>query len=199
MMGKTWEPYLEKDEKLLWTGQPDPSHHFSWSDIFFIPAASFWVGTFFVYEWITLREALAGNISRWLFYGGAPFVAIGIYLFIGRYIFKYYRKKSIYYAVTDRRFLVLYDGRGHKIQSANLDAISIIDETHNYSDVLSLTFGKHKTYVTPMFENTGLDLIPMISPVPSFWDIKDGEKVKELVQQLINNLSKNDKDIPAIV
>jgi len=98
-----------RDERVLWQGQPDPSKHFAPSDVFAIPFSLLWGG--FALFW----EASALGLVRWdgdegrapLFFvlWGIPFVLIGLYLMVGRFFYKAWRKRRTLYAVTDRRVL----------------------------------------------------------------------------------------------
>ncbi|MFK5073636.1 hypothetical protein ACI4BE_29325, partial [Klebsiella pneumoniae] len=51
---------------------------------------------------------------------GLPFLIVGLYMIIGRYFHDAHIRKTVFYAVTDQRILVL---RGSKITSLDIDRL----------------------------------------------------------------------------
>jgi hypothetical protein len=77
------EPHLVHDECVLSTGRPDPAKHFTKADVFAIPFSLMWGGFAIFWE----AAALASGPSFFAFFG-LPFVAIGLYMIFGRFIYK---------------------------------------------------------------------------------------------------------------
>lgn len=89
----------------MWQGSPDPAVRFTPSDVFFVPFSLLWGGF-----------ALAWNIAVWasdapfffrLF--GLPFLAVGFYITIGRFMVTARRKRKTTYAVTTERAVIIDD------------------------------------------------------------------------------------------
>jgi hypothetical protein len=74
--------YLQPDEKILWTGRPDPSRLIGRSDAFLIPFSLMWGGGAIVWEG---GVALTGAPLLFLLWG-APFVVVGQYFIWGRFL-----------------------------------------------------------------------------------------------------------------
>ena len=94
------QPYLRPDESLLWCGQPDPRVLLAGSDLFAIPFGLFWTGSVVYYG---IRTGNGGLSVQW---GFVPFLAVGIYVLVGRYVMRYVRKKRTAYGITTTRGLV---------------------------------------------------------------------------------------------
>lgn len=89
----------------MWTGCPDPRIKFSLGDLFLIPFSLVWGGF-----------ALAWNIGVW--WGGAPlcfrlwglpFLLVGAYITIGRFVISARRKQRTTYAITTQRAIIIDD------------------------------------------------------------------------------------------
>lgn len=92
--------YLDRDERLLWVGQPKLGIQFHAFDVFLIPFSIFWFG--FSVFWVIM--ALQASILFALF--GTPFVLVGFYMLIGRFIADKRKRDSTVYGITAKRILV---------------------------------------------------------------------------------------------
>lgn len=92
------EPLLQPGERLLWEGGPDPGVVFARQDLFVVPFSLLW-GTFAA-VWEASAVA-AGTVGSAVF--GAPLVALGLYLVVGRFLYKRHDRRRTRYAVTDQR------------------------------------------------------------------------------------------------
>jgi hypothetical protein len=147
--------HLVKGEQILWVGRPDASKIFAASDRVEIPLSLMWAGFAVFWEATVIRNG--GSVFFVLF--GAAFVAIGLYLIFGRFVERRLVKRRTWYAVSDRRILVLQRRRsGDDLQAAFVDAL--------------LSVGREGDDV--VFGNTTL----------RFDDIPDAEYVADLVAQL---------------
>jgi hypothetical protein len=183
-MNRLFQEDLLKDENILWTGQPETTVFFTGADIFLIPFSLLWGGFAIFWQVTVLTEG--APVSFALF--GIPFVLLGLYLIFGRFIYKMWRKKNTYYAVTNRRVLVLTKLRSRNIQAAYIDTIPSISKSVRFNGTGTVRFG-NPHYLASMYANTGLDFFGSFygEDVPTFYDIKDVGKVYEMVNELRRN------------
>lgn len=180
-MNRMFVDELLKDEKILWAGQPDPSIVFSPADKFLIPFSLIWGGGSFIGVYTSLRYD--ASIFSILF--GIPFAFIGLYLIFGRFIYKNWRKRITYYAVTNQRILILTNSSNKHIKAAFISNIPVINKKTHKNNLGTITFGNVLPYYSS-YNNTGLDFFssPYMEGPPSFYDIKGAEDVYHLVNEL---------------
>jgi hypothetical protein len=94
--------YLRPGEQLLWSGRPDPSMWFSPADVFLVPFSIMWGGFAVVWELGALVSGAGPFFALW----GIPFVAVGLYMMFGRFIYKHRTKLRTAYGLTPDRALV---------------------------------------------------------------------------------------------
>ena len=94
--------YLHPGERVLWSGSPDPTVRFAPSDVYLVPFTILWCG--FSIFWEVGVVSSGAPIIFWIW--GVPFVAVGLYLVFGRFIYKKRRKQKTVYALTTERALI---------------------------------------------------------------------------------------------
>ncbi len=72
-----------------------------------VPFSIMWGGFAVFWELGVLATGAPAFFDLW----GLPFVALGLYLIFGRFIYKRRQKERTVYGVTDQRGIVLVDGR----------------------------------------------------------------------------------------
>ena len=97
------EPYLRPGERLLWCGRPDPQVWFTPADGFLIPFSILWT-SFAIFWEIGVSTSSGGSPVGAVF--GVPFLAIGAYMVLGRFLYKRYRKKRTFYGITAQRAMI---------------------------------------------------------------------------------------------
>jgi hypothetical protein len=128
MIESRFEPDLLRDERILWTGQPDAGRIFAQSDIVMIPFSLVWGGFAIFWEASALGFGLlAGGQAppAISFFGlwGIPFVLIGLYMMVGRFFYKVWARRRTYYAVTNQRVLLRRETLGVSTKALYLSAI----------------------------------------------------------------------------
>jgi hypothetical protein len=168
---------LLSDEELLWAGQPDLKRLFTGADIFLIPFSLLWGGFALFFFALTLGTGIFS-----LF--GFVFALIGLYFIVGRFLYKILKKKNTYYAVTNRRVLVLNTLLTRSLRAAFINTIPTIYKSVRFGRG-TITFGNRNIW-TSMYENTGMDFFAWGhgQDVPTFYDIEDAEDVYHLVNEL---------------
>ena len=97
---------LLEGEEILWMDKPQAWKLLNVYDLYLIPFSLFWCGIVFSF-WQG-----SGFILFIL-----PHTLIGLYMLFGRFIVKYLRNRRTYYAVTDRRILIMSGLLGRKFQT----------------------------------------------------------------------------------
>jgi hypothetical protein len=174
---------LVEGEEILWLGQPDASKLFSGHDIFLIPFTLLWGGF-----------ALYWNIGVWtsgspFFFRlwGLPFLLVGFYLVIGRFLYKQWSKRNTYYAVTNKRLLILSTGFRHNLQAFRLSNLPDLTKSINWDGTGTVTFGKPPARSmwrnnSMNLSNSGMELFGY--SLPGFYDIPNANDVYALINEL---------------
>lgn len=115
-------PFLDPDEKILWSGSPPRGLVLRLQDFSLIPFSIVWFGGVLLIALETIFSASnddGGNSSIF-----APvlllFLAVGFYMAIGRFFVDMVARRRTGYAVTTRRALILGGLRSTKIKSMPL-------------------------------------------------------------------------------
>jgi len=165
-------------ERLLWTGQPDARRHFDRSYRFLIPFTLMWGGFAIFWEIAAITSG-----EPFFIIWGIPFVAIGLYLIVGRFLVKARTKRRTYYAVTDRRVLSVVRGGTTKAMFLNL--IPTINAAIRDDGSGSVIFG-NASWLQASYANTGVEFFGRgyDADVVAFYDIPDARAVVDLVNEL---------------
>ena len=176
------EGELLDGEKILWTGQPDPSKIFTAADLFLIPFALFWISMPTMGGVSMLKD---GDFSGALFI--VPFLLIGSYLLVGRFFYKSWAKRKTYYAVTDRRVIVINGGLKHRIAASFIRDIVAVNSSINKNGEGMVIFGNASIFAAS-FGNSGFGTAEnQTAPLPPiFYDLKNAQEVLDLVNRLRN-------------
>jgi hypothetical protein len=174
------ERHLSSGERVEWLGRPDPSKHFTRSDVFLVPFSILWCGFAVVWETIAISSGGGVLFALW----GIPFVALGLYFVFGRFVAKASRARRTIYAVTNRRVLTIVRGRrGESVEAMYLASIPSISTNAASNGRGSVEFGSSSQ--AGWYANTGMELLNRGRPAGSgFYDIEDADGVADLVARL---------------
>jgi hypothetical protein len=177
---------LIDDEQILWSSQPDPRRLLTAVDLFLIPFSIFWCGFAIVWEYIAIRQALEGGSILWPLWG-MPLLLIGLYALFGRFVYKKWKRRRTFYAVTDRRVLALERGsREDKIRAMFIESIPEVKKRAWRDGSGTIVFGS-TAYWYDMYKSSGAEWMSGYwatgSSIP-FFDIKDVATVERLVYDL---------------
>jgi hypothetical protein len=190
---EAFEGRLSDDERLLWTGRPDPNALFGIADYFLVPFSLLWGGFAFAWEALVIvallrgEERSANGGSLWFFaVFGVIFVITGVYLIAGRFVYKRARNRRTRYAVTDRRVLSVIRLFGEHSQAEQLDGIASLSKSVASSGCGSIFFGDVPPW-SRTYANTGMDLFgPRQTRMPvAFFDVRDIDAVYRQVSELL--------------
>jgi hypothetical protein len=180
------QPELMSGENIHWAGMPNPVVIFHLDDWVLIPFSLVWTGFFVFWEaqafgfWAPTSRANGNDVFMRLW--GIPFLVAGNYMVWGRFLFDAWAKRRTYYAVTNRRVLVLQEAWKKRTSMTFLEAIPQIEREG--SAIGTLWFGvKH-----PVVASRGRKTRDMsrfsVGDVPVFADIDDVDAVYRLIIEL---------------
>jgi len=172
-------------ERVYWAGMPDPKVIFHSDDLVTIPFTLVWTGVFVFWEANALGiwgAPRSGGSNLFMVLWGIPFLIIGNYMVWGRFLADAWLKRRTYYAVTNRRILILQEGWKRKTNWMYLEAIPTIEREGAKTG--TLWFGKKY----PVIAGRGQKKRSMsrfdAGDIPVFADIDDVDGVERLVQEL---------------
>jgi hypothetical protein len=182
-----FEQDLLRGERILWSGQPDPSVNFTTVDIFLVPLSLFFGG----FALLFASTALFGGAPPMFVLFVSVFVVFVLYIIFGRFLYKAWKKKRTYYAVTNERVIAVTTSGRRNIQAAHINTLPSINKSIRRNGIGTVKFGNPAPVFAQMYENTGLDFLVgfygWTSGGPTFYDIHDAKKVYDLVNKVRKN------------
>jgi len=94
-------PMMASDERILWKGTPGSGHFFLPSDLFMIPFSIVWCGFAFFWEF----GVISSGAPIFMAVFGLPFIAVGLYITVGRFLWKAYLRKRTAYVITNKKII----------------------------------------------------------------------------------------------
>jgi hypothetical protein len=169
---------LLRGEKVVWRGRPQQGLMLTARDGFLIPFSLLWGGFAIFWESSVLR---APNPPVVMVLFGIPFVLIGLFLIVGRFLFDAWVRTGVFYALTDRRILIVRSRPSASFQSVSLDRLpeATLNETSNGRG--TIRFGATGS----LWSNRGGfgSWIAALDPIPQFLAIDDARKVFASIQE----------------
>jgi hypothetical protein len=167
-------------ERVIWTGAPAQGLLFRARDWLLIPFSLLWAG--FVVFWESTVVSKGAPLFFWLW--GIPFVLIGVFMLVGRFIADAWLRSKIRYALTNRRILIDRAGPFPKFTALYLDTLPTVQLEQHAEGRGTLRFGPE----TPMWgANSFASWMPTTDPVPQFLAIDDAVDVFRKIQRAIRD------------
>jgi hypothetical protein len=174
-----FEDELSPGERLLWSGRPQQGVIFRANDIFVIPFSLFWAG--FACVW-TLAATVGGGCFG-LF--GLPFVAVGLYITVGRFYLDSLQRSRTIYALTNERLIILSGINHQHVKSISLRTLTDMTLDLKDSGRGTITFGPELPRAS-MYR--GMQWPGMGNyTAPAFEGIDDARTVYNRIRQAQNN------------
>ncbi len=161
--------YLLRGEKILWTGRPPRGVMFTRSDAFTIPFFLVWTG---IPLFGLFSQGRSGFGVQSLFF--APFFLMGGYMLIVRFFHDAWVRAHTFYAVTDRRILILRDGPRAALRSFDRGNLGILE---------LLEDGSRGTILFGQRPAGGRGFIFLPPTTPQFLGIENAREVFDLIQR----------------
>lgn len=184
---------LRSGESILWEGQPDPNRHLNRRDTtlipysllqFAAPLAMIWMfNTFFTFfgSFGTLYNLLIGF-----------FLVTGLYALVGRFAFKYFKKRNTYYAVTEDR-IIIHDTTPLFGNTTTLYIDQLTELNRDGADIMFASPSAQPSFITwggndrrrhINASNTGMEPLAWMGyySLPGFYDLDDPDYVYDMIQ-----------------
>jgi hypothetical protein len=166
---------LLKGEKVVWWGQPKRGLLFTRRDWLLVPFSLFWAGFIVFWETNVLRANGATFMKLW----GVPFMLIGIYLVVGRYVVDAWVRRGTHYALTNRRVLILRSAPFSRFVALSLDQLPSTNLTEHGRGRGTIRFGAD----VPLWGGRGFaGWTPSLDPTPQFLAIEEAARVFDHIQ-----------------
>lgn len=175
---KTNDSPLLPGETLLWTGMPVQGWVFTLSDWFAIPFSLIWGG--FVIFWNV--GVWTNNAPFFFKLWGLPFLAIGLFMMVGRFILDRWNRSRTHYAVTNQRVLISEKNGAH-IRSFPINGLPSVEMTEAAGAAGSIRFGPQSVAAQAGFQMRNW---PGGGNTSEFFRIADVRKVYDLIQKTAN-------------
>jgi hypothetical protein len=130
-------PHIDRDERLLWSGQPRHGLRFRAQDVFLIPFSLLWGGFAVFWEVMVIRTGAPFFFIIW----GVPFVLVGCYIVFGRFFVDARKRARTFYGVTDERILIVSGAFIQQIKSLQLRTLTDVTLTQRGDGSGAITFG----------------------------------------------------------
>ncbi|GAW41339.1 hypothetical protein SH203_01743 [Brevundimonas sp. SH203] len=174
--------YLASDENVLWAGQPKQGLTVSGKDIFLIPFSLLWGG--FAILWNAMVWIMPGGDQGdlWFFrLFGLPFLIVGLYLIVGRFIHDAMIRKTQFYAVTNQRVLMLLDRKQPKLTSLEIRRLPKLELSEHSDGTGSIVF--EGNWMTSAIAMNGFGLwAPSLGGSSQFQQISNPRQVYDLIR-----------------
>jgi len=142
------ESRLDPGEKLLWTGQPKQGVRLQPQDAFMIPFSLMWGGFAIVWEASVLGiglmhadKASDKGVTVFMSLWGIPFVLVGLYMIVGRFFYDSALRQKTFYAVTNRRVIVLKGLWSFNLMSYDFYTLGTLNLSERSDGSGSILFG----------------------------------------------------------
>lgn len=178
---RPFQKYLMPGEALLWVGRPPQGILLRRSDWASIPFSIAFCGLALMWEatalglWRMRYNACPSAV-------GLPFVAVGLYVMVGRFFLDAYQRRRTWYGLTDRRALILYIGQSVCLNGVMLSESPGVQLEMHSKGVGTITFKPRK--IDPYWENRagrGGFLDFGRPSLPTFEQIADAKEVRNLI------------------
>lgn len=130
---------LYPGENLLWTGKPGKGRPLRKEDLYLIPFSILWCGFAVFWELSVIKTDAPIFFKLW----GIPFVLIGLYFTVGRFVVKRLREKNTRYALTSQRLIARTGKTCKTLELTNLPHMSVTQLADGSGDI---RFGESAAY-----------------------------------------------------
>jgi hypothetical protein len=164
-------------ERILWSGRPAQGLLFTARDTMLIPFSLMWGGFAVFWETTVLSEPNApGFFGLW----GIPFVLIGLYFIVGRFLLDAWVRGGMLYAVTNKRILISRSGPFRKFTALSLERLPDASISESPNGRGTIRFGAPASFWGG--RNNMSSWTPALDPTPQFIGIENARSVFDQIQ-----------------
>jgi hypothetical protein len=182
------QPELYSDETVYWAAMPDPHVIFHSDDWAVIPFSLLWCGFAVYWEanalglWQTSRRSTGPDF--FFIVWGIPFVVMGNYMVWGRFLHDAWLQRRTFYAVTNRRALIVRNDIFNEpnVHMIFIEAIPDVNREGAFRGTLWLG-EKYPVLGSKGSKKRDLSRFALKDPV-TFWDIDNVREVEHLISGL---------------
>ena len=160
---------LAPGEQLLWSGQPRSGLRLQASDAVVIPFSAMWAGFAFFWEYEVVNGGAPFFFELW----GVPFVAVGIYMLVGRFFYDSFLRANTYYGLTDQRVIIVTNLFGNRETALPLRLMNNIDLAVSGDRSGTITFGTPLPGLASMFGRANRAAPPALTMIEDVKDVYD--------------------------
>lgn len=168
---------LDGKEQLLWSGRPKQGVVFRSADLFLVPFTLMWAGFALFWELGAIGAGI-GFFACW----GMPFVLMGGYITVGRFIVDAAARRRTDYGLTNERAIIISGLFNREVRSVNLHTTSDISVTQRGNGVGTIMFGPPPPYAGRRrgihWPGTTQQMVSQFELIP------DAKRVYELVRDV---------------
>jgi hypothetical protein len=178
------QPHLDADERLEWVGQPARRVRFTGSDFLMVPFSLMWAGFAVFWNWGVWHS----NAPFFFRLFGMPFLVMGCYVTVGRFVVAAMARASTIYALTNQRVLCISGRRNRSLQSLPLtpDLAMTLKEA-GATGTISFGNNPSRSQDAKNAARWGFS-----AAVDTFEDIADAQRVFELARSSQKALASNE-------
>ena len=133
---------LGNGERLLWSGQPKQGIMLRHADAFLIPFSILWCGFAIFWETSVITSGAPFFFILW----GIPFVIVGLYIVVGRFVVDAAERKRTVYGLTNERVIIVGGLFKRVVKSVNLRTLSDVSLTERGDGTGTITLGVSSGY-----------------------------------------------------
>lgn len=180
------QPELLSGETIVWAGQPNTRVIFHKQDLYMVPFSLLWGG--FAIFWEASVSGLWESNGRpgipWSFgmLWGIPFVVAGQYFIWGRFLYDAWLKRHTYYALTNRRVIVVQNGWSRRMASSYLNSLPNLVKEGGAKGVGTLRFNQSDSLSSRQRQLAAWNALS-VGDVPTFVDVEDVDSLYRLISE----------------
>jgi hypothetical protein len=122
---------------LLWAGRPRQGVFLRPADAYLIPFSLFWGGFAIFWEYTVFNSKAPFFFRLW----GVPFVAVGLYLIVGRFFVEARQRSKTYYGLTNSRVIIVSGLVDRSVKSLQLRALAEVSLSERADGSGTVTLG----------------------------------------------------------
>lgn len=170
--------HLLKEEEILWFEKPNVKKLFSPKDIYsiffgtvFIVTSSIWtIHGIMIMRGLKVVKNMRPDQGIIFILLGISITLLGIYQIIGKPLRRKHKKENTFYAITNKRLLILIAGTNEKVISKYISQINEVYVTTSNNGIGTIEFGENY-------------------PDGEFTDINNAQNVYELINDLRSKIN----------